>query len=415
MELTETKFKQTEIGLIPEDWDVFKLDELMNLLTDYDANGSFASLAENVNPVNEEGYAWYVRATDLENNTHVSRLRYVDESGYKFLRKTSLFGGELLFLKKGDVGRVYLFKMKTEYATVADNLYLLKLNNKSNSLYLYNFLKSKTGQTQIKSKVASSSIPALYKDDVKAILVPLPPTFEEQKAIAQVLSDTDKLLKSIAQKLTKKRGIKQGAMQRLFTPKEDWEVKKLGEIADFYKGKGLPKSEIIIEGKYKCIHYGELFTKYKEEIKNIISKTNNTVNCFYSKSNDVLMPTSDVTPNGLATASCLKEDDVILGGDVLVIRISKEIINGAFLSYFIAKNRKQVMQLVTGSTVYHLYGSDMSNFILSYPTVKEQTNIATIISDVEAEIAQLEQKLSKYKLLKQGLMQNLLTGKIRLV
>jgi type I restriction enzyme S subunit len=73
------------------------------------------------------------------------------------------------------------------------------------------------------------------------------------------------------------------------------------------------------------------------------------------------------------------------------------------------------MQLVTGSTVYHLYGSDMSKFIISYPKKEEQTHIATILSDMDTEIESLEKQLSKYKQLKQGLMQNLLTGKIRLV
>ena len=196
---------------------------------------------------------------------------------------------------------------------------------------------------------------------------------------------------------------------------EDWEVKTLGELAEFYKGRGLSKSEIIQEGKYKCLHYGELFTKYKEEIITILSKTNTSENVFFSKSNDVLMPTSDVTPNGLATASCIREDNVILGGDVLVIRISNQIINGTFLSYYITQNRKQVMQLVSGSTVYHLYGSDMSKFVLSYPKIEEQNLIVQTLSDMDKEISHLEKKLSKYQVAKQGMIQQLLTGKIRLV
>jgi type I restriction enzyme S subunit len=250
---------------------------------------------------------------------------------------------------------------------------------------------------------------------VKRLPIHLPPTLTEQKSIAQVLSDTDSLIQALEKKIAKKKLIKKGMMQKLLIPKKDWEVKVLGELAEFYKGRGLPKSQIIQEGKYKCLHYGELFTKYKEEIKTIFSKTNTLENVFFSKSNDVLMPTSDVTPNGLATASCIREDNIILGGDVLVIRISNQIINGIFLSYFITQNRRQVMQLVSGSTVYHLYGSDMSKFVLSYPKIEEQNLIVQILSDIDKEISHLEKKLSKYQLAKQGMMQQLLTGKIRLV
>ncbi|MBT6936125.1 MAG: restriction endonuclease subunit S [Candidatus Marinimicrobia bacterium] len=233
--------------------------------------------------------------------------------------------------------------------------------------------------------------------------------------MAEVLSDTDALIGALEKRIAKKRLIKQGAIQTLLTPKDDWEVKKLGEVASFFKGKGLPKSALVSEGKFKCIHYGELFTQYEERITEYFSYTDKTDNCFYSKKNDVLMPTSDVTPNGLATASCVLEDNVIIGGDILVIRIPENVINGIFLSYSIKKSREQVMKLVTGSTVYHIYGSDMANFVFKYPKIEEQNRIATILSDIDNEIDALEKKLAKTKKLKQGLMQQLLTGKIRLV
>ncbi|MCK4814177.1 restriction endonuclease subunit S [bacterium] len=211
-------------------------------------------------------------------------------------------------------------------------------------------------------------------------------------------------------------------MQQLLTGKKrlpgfsgEWEVKKLGEVAVFYKGKGLPKSEITTNGKCKCIHYGELFTIYHEEIKKIFSYTNKEDNFFLSHANDVLMPTSDVTPNGLATSSCVKENDVILGGDVLVIRSFKGVIDGVFISYGIRQDKKQIMQLVSGSTVYHLYGSDMKKYEFNIPpTIEEQAAVVTILSDMDAEIESLEQKRDKYTMLKQGMMQELLIGKIRL-
>ena len=170
-----------------------------------------------------------------------------------------------------------------------------------------------------------------------------------------------------------------------------------------------------MNGKQKCIHYGELFTVYQEEIKSICSYTNENIdNMFFSCANDVLMPTSDVTPNGLATASCIKENNVIIGGDVLVIRSLKGIVDGIFLSYSIRQDRKQVMQLVSGSTVYHLYGSDMKKFEFKFPTLSEQSAIATILSDTDALITALDALITKKRAIKQGTMQDLMTGRRRL-
>jgi type I restriction enzyme S subunit len=212
-------YQQTEVGLIPVDWVQYKVLDLIELLTDYDANGSFMSVAENVNVYNNENYAWYVRSTDLEKKSKLTDVRYVDEDSYRFLKKTSLYGGELLFLKRGDIGKVYLFKMRTRKATLAPNLYLLKLNEMSSSSYLYYFFNSIKGQLQLKSKNASSTLGALYKDDVKSILVPLPPSLIEQKAIAETLSSMDKDIQALQVKKEKYKRIKQGMMQELLTGK----------------------------------------------------------------------------------------------------------------------------------------------------------------------------------------------------
>jgi len=101
-----------------------------------------------------------------------------------------------------------------------------------------------------------------------------------------------------------------------FQNKEEWKGDELGNLASFFKGKGLAKSDIVPDGKNPCVHYGELFTNYSEVIKEVKSYTNIS-DGFKSEENDVLMPTSDVTPNGLAKASCIKLDEVILGGDIL--------------------------------------------------------------------------------------------------
>ena len=158
----------------------------------------------------------------------------------------------------------------------------------------------------------------------------------------------------------------------------------------------------------------ELFTTYGERIVDVVHGTDRQDDFFYSARNDVLMPTSDVTPNGLATASCIRRENVILGGDILVIRASEDVLDGEFLAYAIKADRSQVMKLVNGTTVYHLYGRDMANFCFSTPGVKEQRVIAQALSDVDELIGQLDVLIAKKQDIKRATMRQLLTGETRL-
>ncbi len=187
----------------------------------------------------------------------------------------------------------------------------------------------------------------------------------------------------------------------------EWEEAKLGEFATFFKGKGLPKSVITPNGKNPCIHYGELFTEHPEVILAVKSYTDLDENIFLSVENDVLMPTSDVTPSGLAKACCIKLNDVILGGDILVIRTSKEEISGEFLARFIRYLEREVLQLVSGSTVFHLYASSIDKLALAFPRKKEQQKIADCLSSLDDLITAQTQKLDTLKTHKKGLMQQL--------
>ena len=235
-------YKMTEVGVIPEDWEVCELRNHLVLLTDYDANGSFADMASNVVTTTGNGYAWYVRATDLEQQSSLSEVKYVDEKSYRFLRKSTLYGGEVLLAKRGEIGKVYYFQMKTKRATLAPNLYLLKLKDTINSYFLFSLFKSTFGQNLLKSINASTSLGAIYKDDVKGLNILIPP-FEEQASIATALSDVDSLISALTKKIEKKKAIKQGLMQQLLTGKkrlpgfnDKWKSMLLGDIAEVKDG-----------------------------------------------------------------------------------------------------------------------------------------------------------------------------------
>ncbi|TXL02621.1 restriction endonuclease subunit S [Methylococcaceae bacterium CS1] len=181
----------------------------------------------------------------------------------------------------------------------------------------------------------------------------------------------------------------------------------MGEIAVFCKGKGLPKSAITHEGRNLCIHYGELFTKYTEVINTVKSRTDLNDGCLFSAENDVLMPTSDVTPNGLAKACCIKSKGVILGGDILVIRPDRQTVNGEFLARLIRNLEQKVLQLVSGSTVFHLYASSIDKLALLIPVHIEQQKIADCLSSIDELISAQIKKLETLKAHKKGLMQQL--------
>jgi type I restriction enzyme S subunit len=263
----------------------------------------------------------------------------------------------------------------------------------------------------------ASGVPSLSKKTIEKINLNIPELPEQQK-IASFLTDVDGKITKLTKKKELLEQYKKGIMQKIFNQelrfKDDdgnnfpnWQKTKLGKSVKFLKGKGLPKSEIVCDGQYKCIHYGELFTKYNELIDNIISRTNDNDKTILSKVNDVLMPTSDVTPNGLATASCIKESDVILGGDVLIIRQDIKKIEGVYLAYYIKHFRNDVMKLVSGSTVYHLYGSDMKNLQVLIPCLDEQIKIANFFTDIDLKIAVLNTKIESNQNFKKGLLQKM--------
>ena len=192
-----------------------------------------------------------------------------------------------------------------------------------------------------------------------------------------------------------------------FRDEPGWDALKLGEVASFHKGQGLPKSAIAPGGKYPCIHYGQLFTEYSEVIDSIISRTDSEINGLRSQVNDILMPTSDVTPNGLAKASCIKIGEVILGGDILAIRTNVKRVEGEFLARQIRQRERQVLQLVSGSTVFHLYASSLDKLAVSLPSPSEQQKLAECLSSLDGLIAAEGRMLEALNAHKKGLMQQL--------
>ncbi len=191
----------------------------------------------------------------------------------------------------------------------------------------------------------------------------------------------------------------------------EWEEKKLWEIATFSKWKWLSKSDIMENWKYKCIHYWELFTKYWPKINNIFSNTNIEWKLVFSEWNETLMPTSDITPNWLATWSSIFEKNVILWWDILIIK--SNVIYNLFFSYYISSHKNDIMRLVSWSTVYHLYGSDMKTLKINLPSFHEQQKIASFLSSVDEKIEKIKEKKKNLEDYKKWISQKFFSQEIR--
>lgn len=387
-------YKQTELGIIPEDWEISAIRDSIELLTDFDANGSFADVATNVTTYDGDGYAWYVRATDLERNPPLSQLKYVDSNSYRFLKKSSLYGREVLLTKRGEIGKVYQFKMRTKYATLAPNLYLLKFKEKIDSIYLYYFLKSDLGNKQLRDINATTSLGALYKEDVKNVNI-LYPNIKEQQTIAEALSDVDALIAALDKKIAKKRLIKQGAMIRLLGEKgKQFRTQKIKDIVSIKKGDMLT-SEQYIAGNIPVIAGGKSAAGYH----NIANRPANTIT---------------ISASGASAGYVAFHDYPIFATDCSTIESSKSY-NIKYIYYLLTFYQPELFALQTGGAQPHVHPNDIYDLNIYYNgNIEDQRNIATILSDMDKEIADLEVRRDKYKLIKSGMMQKLLTGQIRL-
>jgi type I restriction enzyme, S subunit len=189
------------LGEIPSHWRIYHFRRGIEFLTDFEANGSFASIRDNVEVDIGEPFAWYVRATDLENERFgISEgNRYCNKETYLFLKKTKLFGGELLVAKRGEIGKAYLMPKINSPATLGPNLYLIRLKEKLNSSYAYYWFTS-AGNSELVLANKSTTIGALYKDDIKHCLTLFPP-IDEQNAIADYIYEKIKEYRLIIDKI----------------------------------------------------------------------------------------------------------------------------------------------------------------------------------------------------------------------
>ena len=189
-----------------------------------------------------------------------------------------------------------------------------------------------------------------------------------------------------------------------FSYKGDWSKRKLNEICLFFKGNGLSKSDLSNEG-FPCILYGELYTTYKNEvISDIISKTNTILsNPFLSRNNDLIIPGSGENPIDIAVARAIYQNDIILGGDLNILR-PKSNVSAAFLSYQInGVRRYDIAKKAQGKSIVHLHNSDLKEVLVSIPSYDEQLHIVKLLTKIDEMIETQSKIIDDYNSLKMGI------------
>lgn len=246
------------------------------------------------------------------------------------------------------------------------------------------------------------------------------PNTDEQTQIGSYFQDLDKLISLHQAKVNKLTNLKKAMLEKMF-PKNGsnvpeirfegfegaWKEKVLWQVFDDFKGTGLSKEKIGRHGKNKCILYGHLFTKFSEVIAKIDSRTDFDEGVL-SKENDILMPSSTTTTGiDLAKASSLKESGVLLGGDIIILRM-KEPGSSDFFAYYLTHGvNKEIAEVTQGTTIIHLYFSGLKDLILKIPTQAEQIKIAAYFQNLDSLINLHESELEKLNNLKKSCLEKM--------
>ena len=399
-------YKITEMGVIPNDWEIKQLAGCLIRKPDYGINAAAVTYNESL--------PTYLRITDITENGYYSSASKVSVE-HVFAHKFYLEEGDIVFARTGaSVGKTYLYTKTDGKLVFAGFLIRVKTNPEFLDYRFLIFLtQTKFYWSWVTANSMRSGQPGLNSMEFSSFKIPVPSLYE-QTAIATALSDADALISSLEKLIAKKRNIKQGAMQKLLQPKEGWEVKRLGEIATIVRGAS-PRP--IEDPKWFNESSSIGWVRISDVTKSIKVLTDTT-----QKLSELGIQSSRyVEKENLIMSICatvgrpiLTKIDVCIHDGFVVFRNPK--VDKEYLYYFLSfiekdwsKNGQTGSQMNLNTTIIN------TTEIPFPPTNEEQIFIANILSDMDVEIGALETKLEKYRNIKLGMMQNLLTGKIRLV
>lgn len=416
-------YKDSPLGMIPSDWEVLRLNDI---LIENKLGGNYE------NTIDSEGLPLIKMGNIDRGKIKLHKIEYLP-STVVYNNDDILKNGDLLFNTRNTlelVGKVAIWRNELPKALYNSNLLRLKFDNlKVSSNWFMNYVfNSKYGIKQLRNyATGTTSVAAIYTKDLlkfKTILPPLP----EQQKIAEILSTVDAKIEVIDQQITETQALKKGLMQRLLTkgightefkasalgeiPK-GWEVVRICEVTSYvdYRGKTPPKvNSGILLVTARNIKMGKIdYETSKEFIPKELYET--VMSRGIPQIGDVLI----TTEAPLGNIASVDNENIALAQRVIKYRGNIDILDNCFLKQYMLGSvfQGQLEKQSSGSTVKGIKGSVLHKLEIVLPPLLEQKQIADILSSVDEKLEVLSEKKTHYQELKQGLMQQLLTGKLR--
>ena len=416
-------YKQTEVGVIPEDWEIKNLQELCWFQEGPGLrNWQFTSSGMKViNVTNLEDGVLNLERTDR----HIS----MSEFG-RMYRHFAIDAFDIVMASSGNTySKTAVVRTQDLPLVMNTSVIRFKPSKFCTYGYLWALLRSPSFKEQIDLMITGGAQPNFGPYHLRRVIFPFP-TLREQEAIAGALSDADAWIESLEQLIAKKRQIKQGAMQELLTGKRrlpgfsgKWEKKRLGEHCRFLRNGTNSRADLNVDGPLKYLHYGDIHS-----CNNVYMSPKLLPSLPMSKANTldrlqdgdlVLADASEDTIGISKSVEIVGVDsfELVAGLHTIAVRFSTGLFAPKFVGFLqhCPDFNLHLRKLAAGTKVFATNRRHVSSAEVCVPPLKEQTAIATVLLDMDTEIGSLESKLGKAREIKQGMMQELLTGKIRLV
>ena len=291
--------------------------------------------------------------------------------------KKALKLGQVILTTEAPVGNVAQIKEKKHYI-LSQRVIAFETDKNLLDDFLY-FLLQRNNSTLLRYSTGGTA-KGISQKSLKQVKINLTPNISEQKQISQLLNVVKNLITLYERKKELLKKFQQGFSDILFK-KNPKECVSLGDYFYFNKGKNIGNKDLINNGKYYAIVYGELYTTYNYVISKVFSKT--SIKGFKGRKNDLLFPSSSTVPFGTATCSALEIDNIELGNDIIVARPKNtNELDSAFISYQINSKRKILYPIISGTTITHMYSKDLSKIRIWLPNITTQNYISNILQTI---------------------------------
>ena len=418
-------YKQSEVGVIPEDWEVKRIEEIASV-TSGKRLPLGSSLIKTPTPYP------YIRVTDMGSGTvSLPDILFVPESVFPTIRQYRIFRDDIFISVAGTIGIVGRIPVELDGANLTENANRITEITCSRDFLLY-ALNSTFIQKIIDSIRTVGAQPKLALGRIRQFTIPIPQEKREQQAIAEALSDVDSLLESLDALIAKKRAIKQAAMQQLLTGEtrlpgfnETWTEKTLGNHVKFLRNGTYSRSQLTNDDQVSYLHYGDIHScsnpHLGPEIREIPTLPNQLAKTLDPlKVGDLILVDASEDIEGIGKSveiSVQQNHQIVSGLHTIAARFDKSVLADGFKAYlqFCPPFRKHLRRLAAGTKVYATNRGHVASTVMKLPAPEEQRAIAAVLSDMDVEITALQQRREKTHAIKQAMMQQLLTGRIRLV